>query len=298
MTTMTNEHRSEPDIENLKSRGELERPPTSAGVRSRGLQKPPETNRSPLRGPSATEFGDDNRPTRAHDIAYPVLLRNRRSEPRGHPEHAQVVPSANTSRSEVWHALDQLTREDLRDLGTFADRQLRRVGLATADAEDLVQSAVLAVATGERYRLKGRHPRTSDLAGHQQFLEYLRGVVRSLASGERCRLENRFNHATWDDALHAEVAADRLTARSGFDEDVGFRDLSELLFHSLSMRVPARLQPILLDWREQQFDCDSIPLKGSHRRLRGELRSLAAAAVHNLILDPVRSTRDDLTHAR
>jgi hypothetical protein len=57
----------------------------------------------------------------------------------------------------------------------------------------------------------------------------------------------------------------------------------------LSHRVPQHLRAVLNDWQQEQFDCERIPLRGRHRRLRWELRNLAAKIMAEMAV--IRSAR-------
>lgn len=199
-------------------------------------------------------------------------------------------PAAPTDEEKqaLWAALGGLTQKDIRNLTSFASRQLYRLGLPTSSGEDTVQQAVLALTIGSTHQSRGRHPRPIDLADPGAFMHYLRGVVLSLVQSQRRSLENRFVHAPWEDWILDDRLRDEFLAGANPEEEVAFRDLSELLFYRLSVRIPVRLKRLLLAWREQQFDSDKIPLEGAHRRLRAELRSLAAEVMSELTADRIQ----------
>lgn len=195
----------------------------------------------------------------------------------------------------MWTALGRLTRNDMRNLAGFAGHLLRRLHLPTSLAEDVVQNALLALAFGASGQGKGRHPRPRDLAPHVSFLSYLRGVIRSLVDGRH------FPQAHCSGDVLLESDRDPYAGWNHVwtvDEEVAFRDLVELLYQRLSMRIPPRLHQLLVDWRAQCFDCNRIPLAcGRHRRLRVELRALAASVLHDLINDvPAKNISDKPSH--
>jgi len=192
---------------------------------------------------------------------------------------------ASPSQRAVWDAFARLTQEDFGDLASFAGHQLRAVHLPDSLGEDLVQQAMVAVAVGARDRSQGRHPRPVDVAQHPQFLNYLRGIISSLVESHRSRLENHYPHSTWEEWMPDDAAGEEGKANTKVDEEVAFHDLSDLFLRRLALRTPARLRQLLSAWEEQQFSSDNIPVVGRHRRLRAELRALAADVMRELISD-------------
>ena len=186
-----------------------------------------------------------------------------------------------TARKAVWAALESLEKGDFSDLSKFACHQLTRVGLPSSDADDIVQEAIATLAIGTSSKLKGRHPRKRDLQSSDSFNRYLKGVIRSLIHTQRCLLENQHPHAPWKDEI-GELIGFTDSDSGQIHNEVAFKDLLDQLFSRLRARAPARLFDILNAWRAQQFDCERIPVLGMHRRLRCELRALAAQVLHEL----------------
>jgi hypothetical protein len=211
-----------------------------------------------------------------------------------------VLPGSSTDRTrERLHtSLAALTREDLGSLAAFAGRRLTQVGLPAHLGEDLAQRAILRVVIGDQSRHRGRHPRISDLAEPQAFVMYLKGVVSSLVETQRAALENRFSHTECHDGEVLGVPGGYLQSAVSVENEVGFRDLTTELIRRLHLRAPPRLHQIICLWWEQECDCDHIPLNGHHRRLRSELRALAAGVVmelmseNSLVLLPPASIRN------
>ncbi len=185
----------------------------------------------------------------------------------------------STTKERVWHALNQLTRQDLLGLAKFAQNRLRQAGLVGTSSEDLVQRALHRVIAGATGR-GGRHPRLIDLAESAAFLNYLRGVIRSLVDTQRDLQENQFAHQTWEDDLAGGQTAEMTIGT--INRELEFRDLVAVLHSRLKDRVPTRLHKILRDWKAQQFDSDTIPLGGQHRRFRAELRTFAATVLNEI----------------
>jgi hypothetical protein len=174
------------------------------------------------------------------------------------------------SKDQVWASIGALNRSDIQQLGAYARYVLRTVGISPELGDDIVQSAALTVCVGASMTAKGRHPRITDLENRVVFLRYMRGVVRSLVNTQRELREHRYSHIHWDEDLQNAVVAS-----SSLLDDVVFRDLTAIFAKRLSTRVPQRLQSVVAAWSEEKFDCDNIPVRGLHRRLRAEVRSTA-----------------------
>jgi hypothetical protein len=162
-----------------------------------------------------------------------------------------------------------LAQSELEDLAAYARFRLNRIGLHPGVAEDVRQSAFLAVLLGSRSNLRGRHPREADLTDRTSFTRYLKGIICSLVEARGRSRENRLIFISLDlEYLGAGGA--------GTGERAAVEDLARQLFDRLRQRVPEHLRPTLRHWAAHWQECDTIPLAGKHRRHRQELRALAA----------------------
>lgn len=191
-------------------------------------------------------------------------------------------PGAADLRAKLGTALATLTPNDILTLSTYARRRLKQVGLPVHQGEDMVQHAILQVAIGGNSARKGRHPRPADLAETTAFQKYLQGVINSLVDTQRCTAEQRFVHTACHNGVVGGISPGELKSENSVERDVAFRDIACELFRQLHARAPARLRHIIRQW-EQAVDCDQIPINGHHRRLRAELRTLAADALRQLL---------------
>jgi hypothetical protein len=226
--------------------------------------------------------------TLAEDFEQPILP-VREVGPLGHAQEGfELVGAHWPEEGLVWIAINRLTLDDLRSLERFAGHQLAKVRLSLDSREDLVQKAIVRVLAGTNGRA-GRHPRPDDLEAPSAFLRYLKGVISSLVDTKRDLAENRFIHEPWEEEC---PKSDRDSAAESYvDQEVAFRDILDLFYHELSIRAPARLHRMLLAWKDQRFDSDNIPLQGCHRRLRAELRALAADVFREINQPPISSAR-------
>ena len=180
--------------------------------------------------------------------------------------------------------LNQITQSELQDLAAYARFRLNRAGLHPGVAEDVRQSALLAVLMGSTTELGGRHPREADLGDRSAFSRYLKGVIRSLVEA-RCRgRDSRFISTTIDANMLAAQGPDA-------SEHLALEDLARQLFSRLRERVPGPLRPIVGDWASRWKESDVIPLGGRHRRHRKELRSLAAKILGEVAMCCPRNAR-------
>jgi len=144
--------------------------------------------------------------------------------------------------------LNALTADERNQLVFFAQRRLAFFGLPTELSEDLYQQSTIGVIGGTR------HPREQDLASQEAFLNYMRGIINSVAEGwsrRECSVtkEYRSNHCSLD------VIQD-MVAKPDADPQ-GFKDLRETLFRRLREEAPARLLPTIDAW--EQCPDDRIP---------------------------------------
>ena len=144
--------------------------------------------------------------------------------------------------------LNALTADERNHLVFFAQQRLAFFGLPTDLSDDLYQQSTVGVISGTR------HPRAQDLASQDAFLNYMRGVINSVAEGwsrKECSVtkEYRSNHCSLD------VIQD-MVAKPEADPQ-GFKDLRETLFRRLRAEAPARLLPTIDAW--EQCPDDRIP---------------------------------------
>jgi hypothetical protein len=177
------------------------------------------------------------------------------------------------------YLMQELTGEDLADLARYAGYRLARVRLDPSEGEDFRQDALLAVLHGAQSISSGRHPRPVDLQNRSAFLDYLKGVIGSLVEAERRRLAHRFSHEPFAESVGYQPAA-----FYGHPIELEFNDLRIEFFKRLEQRVPGRLSRIVLTWKDQGNDL--IPLLGHHRRIRQQLKKLAAQVLRQLINPP------------
>ncbi|MDR3565932.1 MAG: hypothetical protein P4N59_31470 [Negativicutes bacterium] len=160
----------------------------------------------------------------------------------------------------------------------YAARRSSHLGLNVQPA-DLVHDAVLAVLAGLNDQQEGRHPRCEDLRDMPAFMNYLKQVIKSVAT--HMGRHQRHLHFT---CLHPiKVTTDgsgqpslpELEAPPQSDHNAELRDLRGELFAQLRRRAPARLRRMIKVWKKDFFWTDTIPLRGAHRQYRAELRVLA-----------------------
>lgn len=117
-------------------------------------------------------------------------------------------------------------------LRSVARHQLARRQLHGHDADELLNSAMLAVLRGAESQRKGRHPRPADVDNPHAFERWLNGILESLAAVER-------------------VAADRLA-----DRVAGLPTLTATPVDGVVHRVDARLRLERLQVRLRQVFAD------------------------------------------
>lgn len=122
----------------------------------------------------------------------------------------------------------------------FAERRLAHFGLPTHQGEDVVQQALYAILKAQQGD-GGRNPNPEDLESQAAFVNYLRGVVNSIAEGW-ARPLFRNPHLSLDAVQ--EVVADPQVSQ------VEFRDLMVQMFVRMRERAPARLFPTIDAWEK------------------------------------------------
>ena len=194
-------------------------------------------------------------------------------------------PNISHKESKIDKRVEGLLREmcDVHygQLERFADRRLASLNLHSAAGADLFHEAVQSVLTGLHQCPEGRHPRSKDLADLATFVEYFRNAIKSVVKGVARR---EIRHA-WVQ-LEACVPGSRnssedvvpelqVPAPVSPDQDAALADLGAELFRRLRARAPEHLRPLLDAWEADFAWADAIPLGGTHRQYRAELRRLA-----------------------
>jgi hypothetical protein len=166
-------------------------------------------------------------------------------------------------------------------LERFAAQRLTSLGLHSAVGADLLHESVRSLLTGMEKDAEGRHPRSKDLADLATFVEYFRNAIKS-AVKDVARRENRRAWVQLEECAaegpktgDVEVPELHLAAPANPDQDTALADLGAELFTRLRARAPEHLRPLLEAWEADFAWADAIPLGGTHRQYRAELRRLA-----------------------
>jgi len=175
----------------------------------------------------------------------------------------------------------QLACDHYQHLLAFAASRLKRLGLDSNAAADLLHDAIHSVLRGLEGHV-GRHPRDQDLQDMSSFLPYMKQVVKSLATNmgrhERCLFISSLNEANFFtpelNYLGTQVIVEPIP-----NEEPELRDLHRELFRRLQQRSPPRLRRMVSAWKRDFFWSESIPLRGAHRQYRAELREIAQQIV-------------------
>lgn len=182
-------------------------------------------------------------------------------------------PSTRETRLSCERLLAELTLEDIHNLRCFAESRLLHLGLSAGLAEDVVGKALAAVVSGAETGRGGRKPRPEDVANKAAFLNYLRGVISSVAEAGTRR--QRYTTVPLDTPGKEKPA---LAGRPAPETDVEVRDYAFELFSRLRTRAPSHLQPTLAEWEATFVWADRVPTIRS-RRHAYELRKLAREVV-------------------
>jgi hypothetical protein len=148
------------------------------------------------------------------------------------------------TEQDAWVLLESLTKDERTQLISFAKGRLAHFGIPTIRDEDLYQQSVCAVLRGiqgSKERKSGRNPRPQDTASKEAFIQYLRGVINSIAEGW-ARIEYRNPHCSLD-VVQAVIAAPK-------DVEADFREMKAMIFSRMRTAAHARLIPTIDAWEQ------------------------------------------------
>jgi hypothetical protein len=165
------------------------------------------------------------------------------------PEHC-VSAEHPTPNCAFW--LGQLTFDDLKHLGSFAESRLLRFGLARESRDDLVGKAMTAVLRGLTDNLRGRRPRASDMQTRAAFINFLRGAVASTVEAFARRAEHGHKHLDMGQLPGASLPTVPAP-------DYALLDLKAQLFKHLREKAPPRLHSTIRAWEAVFLWSDRVP---------------------------------------
>lgn len=173
--------------------------------------------------------------------------------------------------------LGEITRADTASLTEFAECRLAALGGSPSGAADVAQRAFLVVLKGLEMDQGGRKPRLVDVQDKPAFMNYLRGVVSSIAEAMTRRRRLIVKQKQWDDNQPCPE-------RSGESPSQGaeMSDLEHKLFERLRERAPQRLMPTIDQWETIFRHSDRIPAVCGRRKYVSEVRHLAREILSEL----------------
>ncbi|MDR3409977.1 MAG: hypothetical protein P4L87_03365 [Formivibrio sp.] len=184
------------------------------------------------------------------------------------PDATQALTAAGIeyirAKIAIHTQVHKITGDTWIKLSKYAYNRLKPIKcLSTAQAEDVVQEALIAVITGER------NPLPHNVADNDAFTKYLRGVVKSkiFALKEHAR-KIRFDEMPEP----SECDIPSLSAENPF-ESVAIGELKEELFAYLKANMPARHQETIEAWRNVFEESDRIPAIKGRRKYVAEIRA-------------------------
>ena len=152
--------------------------------------------------------------------------------------------SRNRIAAQTLALLNQITREDLRQLTAFADCRFGSVPQRQFSADDAVQKALLSILLGTSKTGSGRRPNPEHLETKSAFLHYVRSVINSVVEAFGRHRELTYMHDSIHEAEDSEEqpTAIVLTSAPLADADAGMVDLKRELFQRLRSTAPRELR--------------------------------------------------------
>ena len=155
---------------------------------------------------------------------------------------------------DVLSRLESVTPKERLNLVYFAQSRLAHYGLPKDDSEDLYHQALASVMRGVNGHLltkepmehsrasKGRTPKPQDLASTEQFLNYLRGAINSIAEGWARTKFHKPDICSLNDMQESITTAEH--------NQTEFHDLRDTLFRRMRKVAHARLHPTIDAWEQ------------------------------------------------
>lgn len=164
---------------------------------------------------------------------------------------------------------------DYHQLQRYAAVRLARLSLNPEAAADIVHEAIESVLIGLGGGRDGRHARPKDLQDSPAFVMFMKRTIKSIATsvGRHHRCVPFVPLASGEDP--DEKFAGTLASGPGPDREVEFSDLAQELFRRLRKRAPRPVWRMAKAWEQEVAWSDAIPLRGTHRQYRAQLRELA-----------------------
>ena len=185
-----------------------------------------------------------------------------------------------TNKSLTIGYLQELTLEDIRSLGAFADRRLGSLPRSKLSAEDVVQKTLLAILLGTTHSQIGRRPKAQHLQTKDAFLHYVRSAINSIIEGYGRNRELRYTHESIHEEADLEERHITLAIKSAFEADADSRmvDLKRELFTRLRKYATRELLPVIDEWERTFFWASQVPC----RRKRDYVRQVRILTIRIL----------------
>ena len=164
--------------------------------------------------------------------------------------------------------LNEITPTDTADLAEFAECRLVALGVPPSWGQDVTQKAFQLVLQGLETEQIGRRPCLEDLKDRLSFLNFLRGIISSLAHAMTVKSWFKAEQMLDDGAPIPDEAGRSPAQRAEFS------DLRDQLFIRLRKRAQPCLRSTIDAWESVFDESDRIPTPVS-RKNGHEVRSLA-----------------------
>lgn len=182
--------------------------------------------------------------------------------------------------------LEELTLEDIKSLGAFADHRLGSLPRSQLSAEDVVQKTLLAILLGTTHSQVGRRPKFRHLQTKATFLHYVRSAINSVIEAFGRSQELRHKHkpiqteTDWEESHASPV----LTSTVEADADAQMVDLKRELFRRLRKNASRELLPVIDEWERTFFWAIHVPCRRKREYVR-RVRKLAMGILKELAED-------------
>ena len=204
---------------------------------------------------------------------------------------ASLTPAAVNQRA--YQLLYLLTPEEFKELTAFSAWQLRvgcRHGgaareLQLKEAADLLHDAFETVLAGLGDPAKGRHPQADDVKNLDAFLQYLRGVIRSVRHKQATSAAQR---AQVIGMTPTEAEESETRARLNPDEEAEWRDFNREFFAAIRRELddPDKYAVALDLWQADFFRVERLSQLGLQPKAAAKLRA-KAQRLYRRLSEPV-----------
>lgn len=172
--------------------------------------------------------------------------------------------------------LNEIEEADRANLQEYAECRLVVLGASPRYGEDVTQRAFQLVLQGLEMGQDGRKPRMTDVVNKPAFLNYLRGVISSVAYGIIRKSGFRAEHKPWDDDRPGTAAPGNSP-----EQNAELNEFRYQFFQRLRKRAPERLLSTIDAWESVFTETDRIPAP-SRREYVAEVRNLAKEVISEI----------------